>query len=185
MFKKVLVSLLMLSQLTTFAFAGNSSATAETTLLKTVVALQGENLSQAEMQAQLKAAVSKYLANAPQQGQQERMEQALVALNIYTPEQAHGFVTDAHSAAARVENAKISGEQLSNTMNSEMSKLAGLHPAGAQFSACAISAVGIFTGAIAGGILMDNQPTDSARGEAGEALFIVSFFVGLGLVGVC
>jgi hypothetical protein len=120
------------------------------------------------------------MATAPAEGQQERMEQALVDLKVLTADQAHSFVADANTAALRVQS--VNASERADVVTAEMSKL--MNPVGAQFSACDIMgsapyAVAVFGGFITAMALLDNQVVGSPRANAGEALAAVSFIAGL------
>jgi hypothetical protein len=122
------ISLLVLaSYLSSFsAMAAAPVASPEHVMLQSIIALQGKNLSQNDIQTQSSSVISKYLAVAPQDGQQARLEQAFVDLGIYTADQAHSYVADAQKAAAQASS--------KDTMATEIVQLAAHHPAGAQFS---------------------------------------------------
>src|ERR1700722_1369480 len=97
---------LILSQVA-FALAQSASAdvrTPEAQLLKRAIAIQGQALGATEAQTEMKNIVDAYMATAPVDGQNERMEQALVDLKMYTANQAHSFMADANAATARVQN---------------------------------------------------------------------------------
>jgi hypothetical protein len=173
LFRKLVSIVLVFTQISfaSLAFGDTSqdsgSASPEAVLLQNVIALQGMKLSQQQMDTQVGQAVSTYIATAPETGQQERFQQALVSLGIYTPAQATAFVTDAQASANRVAaNADQinSVDQLSSAMQSEVTTLAQLHPTGAQFSFCdmttgAVLAMGgIFT-MIAGSVVYAYNPT--------------------------
>jgi len=152
LFKKSVSSFLIASLLASypsmFAFADSSTtATAlspEVTLLQNVIALRGSNLNQDAVQQQMNQAVSNYVASAPQSGQQERMQQALVALGVYSPAQAETFTQEVQGAETRVEATNpTSVQQLSNLMNQEVAQLIDLRPSGAQFSMCSGDGVNI------------------------------------------
>jgi len=127
------------------AFAAPTTATSvqvtpELTLVEGVVVLEGQKLSQDAETSQLRALVSQYSATTQADGQSERMQQALVTLGIYTPDQASKFVSDAQASTTKVvASAHTSPTQLNQTVSAEMVRLASLHPAGAEFSACSVT----------------------------------------------
>lgn len=146
LFKKPISSFLITSLLASypsmFAVADSSpTSTAglspEVTLLQNVIALRGSNLRTADIQQKMTDEVSAYVNSAPQEGQQERMEQALVALGVYTPAQAETFTQEVQDAETRVEATNpASVQQFSNLMNQEVAQLINLRPNGAQFTLC-------------------------------------------------
>jgi hypothetical protein len=136
-----LIATLLASYTSTFAFADSSTtATApspEVMLLQNMIALRGSNFSAADIQQTMTDEVSAYVNNAPHEGQQERMEQALVSLGVYTPAQAESFAREVQDAEMRVESTNpASAQQFSNLMNQEVAQLINLRPSGAQFSMC-------------------------------------------------
>jgi hypothetical protein len=132
-FKKTLSLALIVSQAVT-AVAAYASPTEQNTpemkLISSMIALSGQSLSQAQLESRLSAELKQYDQSAPEEGRDERTEQALVKLGVYTPEQAHVFEVQSKGALASPE------------------KLASLpQPMGAQFSECQ-QAIGV--GALAG-----------------------------------
>ena len=138
-FKKAVSICLIASQfgLASTVFAGGSTAmtisrTPEATLLQDVIALQGANLSDKDMQTQVRTALSEYASTSQEEGRSERLKQALVDMNVYTPAQAASFLADAETLNTNIAHNEMTAE-------TAVSNLAGLHPMGAQFSACAIT----------------------------------------------
>jgi hypothetical protein len=124
----------------------------EFTLLQKTIALQGEALSPSDLLSQTSDAVSRYISTAPAQEQQQRMQQALVDMNIYSPLQAQSFVSDAQSRAQSMVGAEVSAEQTASfDISAEVAELTQFHPNGAEFSTC--STIGTVTG-ILGGIVL-------------------------------
>src|ERR1700722_18977578 len=64
------------------------TTTPELDLLRNVITLQGLKLTSDQFEKDVSDVVSQYLATAPSSGQQERLQQALVDLGVYTAEQA-------------------------------------------------------------------------------------------------
>ena len=156
MFKKTVTSVLVVGQLIFACGAiasGTESAnsasitTPELVLFTSSIALAGEHLSAQDAQAQLSQLFSDYERSAQKEGQMERMEQAMVTMNIYTSDQAHQLTLDAQAATNSSEHQVASNEVADFLSN---------YPAGAQFSACNMSvtlrAVGI-PAALAGAII--------------------------------
>ena len=159
MMRKMIAEILIASQMVLAVAAASAdtpapraAATPEAALLLNVFALQGENLSSADAQTQMEAVVNTYLATAPATGSQERFQQALVDLGIYTPVQAQAFVKDADAASARVlSEASVSSTPAQALLTSEMTEFAALHLSGAQFSSCNEAASDVaMTGLITG-----------------------------------
>lgn len=148
-FNKIVSLVLIGSQmgLGTIAFgattATTTTATPEFTLLENVIALQGMNLSQSDMQTNVKNLLQDYSAKAQVTGQTDRMQAALVDLGVYTPAQAAGFASSAQASAAKITASNPgTNDQAAVLMGAEINQLVGLHPAGAQFSGCSIANLG-------------------------------------------
>ena len=177
MFKKMVLSVLILAQL---SFAGGALAAEtaalptatnpELTLFENSIAITGENLPRPEMQMRLAQAFSEYEKTADPAGQTERMEEALVALNLYTSQQAHQLAREAKTLSAGATEANFS-----QTTSAEILRLASQYPAGAQFSACDLAmGLGIgagFFGGIVGGIVwsVGAQAQDSNGNDVPDA----------------
>jgi len=164
MFKKIISSVLIAGQL---GFAGGaiastnvtSAPTPELTLFSGSIALTGQGLSQQGMREQLSQLLADYNKTAQPEGQADRMEQALVALNVYTSDQAHQLTLEAM-------NSNVSSAQ---SAADEMTQLASKYPAGAQFSSCTVG--GLLAGpgiaaAFAGAIVW-SEGTDTGLNKAG------------------
>jgi hypothetical protein len=166
MFKKIISSVLIAGQL---GFAGSAMASSaassdvspELTLISRTIALTGQNPSQPELQTQFSQLLADYEKSAQPDGQTERMEQALVELNIYTADQAHQLTLEA--STAQVNSAQAAAN--------EMKQLATKYPAGAQFSACTtgkiLAAVGPIVGIVGAAIwaMGTDDGTTSSGGE--------------------
>jgi hypothetical protein len=141
-FKKIISYMLITTQMgvTSMAFASAATsqaptATPEFQLLSSVIALQGQKLTQQQARVQLSADVNHYTGTAPTEGQQLRFQQALVDLGVYTSQQASSFVTSASAQALKL-GAAQPGDKVSTQVASDLYQIASLHPTGAQFSAC-------------------------------------------------
>lgn len=124
--------------LSAFADETDSSVSAEETLLIKAFELQGEGLSTADLLNAINASLSDYFAHASPDGQQERLEQALIDLRVYTPEQARFLIGDAQAGFDRL-TAQASSENrstLQSSVTTEIGRLVAVHPTGAQFSGC-------------------------------------------------
>lgn len=169
---KAMSILLIASQFTlsSMAFASGPTATTsmspEMTLLEGVFAMQGQNLAGPEKSNQISKLLNSYTASAPADGRQDRMQQALVQLGVYTPAQAQSFMNAATSAegAVRVTQA-TAADQTRQALSKEMVQLAQLHPTGAEFSACNLETAGVVTlaagaaTALAGLVLRYDNPS--------------------------
>jgi hypothetical protein len=112
-----------------------STITPEATLLGTVLATENAGLSQADLQNSLTTALTQYNANAPVTERADRMQAAMVALNISTSQQAEHFISAVKSSedpamAATTTTPTQAQELLSN----EVTQLMNLNPSGAEFS---------------------------------------------------
>ena len=140
MLKRWMSLILIGSQISYTALAAASAGprqSPEFILLKNVISIQGEDLSPAQLQDQLKNTMARYFSVASRIGGLERMRQALVELGVYTPDQAAAFAADAQTAAANVAFAHPSTiEGASDALSSEIMQLTTLHPLGAQFASC-------------------------------------------------
>jgi len=145
MYKKIVFAVLVLAQLSLAANA-LAAATPEMTLFENSLALTGENLSQQELQTRLADLLAGYEKTAALTGQAERMEQALVSLNLYTPQQAHQLALEAEDFGANTKQAGFS----ESAATAELVRLAGRLPAGAQFSACDLAGQEMLWGGFAG-----------------------------------
>lgn len=152
MFKQIVSSALILSQagFAASALAQPTAPTPEFRLVRESIALAGQGLSPEEMKARVAEAFASYRKSAEPEGQVGRMEQALIDLNVYTPERAHQIVSDAQvfSSSNRITD---------QTAATEIALLSSQYPAGAQFSACNLSwIIGAGGGltAIAGGFIL-------------------------------
>jgi len=116
--------------------------TPEIELVQNSIAVVGSNLSAQERQAELTQAVSDYNRTAQADGQLERMEQALVALKIYEPAQAHQLTLEAQGFASS------SSEKTTQTVDNEITLLASRYPSGAQFSGCSLGEIEMIGGGV-------------------------------------
>jgi len=192
MFKKVVSSVLIVSQigLVSGAFAASgpsSSITPEMNLLENVIALEGQKLPSSEMQASFSGLITEYAQTAPAAGQQERMEAAMVQLNLVTPGKAHALMGEIQSASQSMNAQASSKEELSASVSAELSVLAVRYPAGAQFSTCDIVdpvglGYGAAVGSLVGGVIWAVTGVNGGpKGleTAGEVLFVASIAAGL------
>lgn len=156
MFNKIVSSVIITSQL---AFAGGAwaapaASTPEFKLLESSIALAGKGLSQDELNGRAAAAFANYEKIAQPDGQLDRMEQAMVDLNLYTPDQAHQLTLDARNFASQTRAPDL--QSANQAVASEMSLLVSRYPSGAQFSACELFgtlAISGFVVGTAGGVV--------------------------------
>ena len=103
---------------------------AEFILLEKVIALQGQGLSQQNAQTQITGALKQYAATALPDSQNQRMQDALVRLGVYTTAQAQEFMAQAQGAVANLQQSGAENAILQVALKS---------PKGAQFSFCSDS----------------------------------------------
>ena len=74
----------------------------EKALLESLFQAESQSLSQSELEARMNASLIAYSRAASPIGQQARMEQALVDMKIFSPEQAHSFIADSQASIAEL-----------------------------------------------------------------------------------
>ena len=164
-FKKSLSFVLILSQMAVASASfGDSTATTvtpEISLISSVIALQGQKLSGAELQKQITGQIAQYAATAPLDGRLERAQQALVGLGVFTPAQAQDFGTQIQAVSQKIASTKFaSAEEAQQALSSQLMDVA-TRSSGAQFSSCDVAigfyAVGIaaFAGGLTGSIIVN------------------------------
>lgn len=117
----------------------------EFVLLQDTIALSGMTLSPSEENDQVNVVITRYLATAPTEGQAQRLQQALIDLNMTTPQEAAAIVTDAQSLNADL-SANAPLQQQNDRITHSIVQLVARHPfMGAQFStACEVGgAIGL------------------------------------------
>jgi hypothetical protein len=151
MFKKIIASVVIVTQMS-LSFAAltamaddsqTATVTPEMNLVQNTLTIMGQRQSPQERQTELAQAVSDYKKAAQPDGQMDRMEQALVALKVYEPAQAHQLTTQAQAYASS------SGPKSQDAVAKEISLLASLNPAGAQFEGCDMGQSEMLAGGIA------------------------------------
>lgn len=131
----------------------NSGPSPENSLVESVIALQGQNISQTAMQKQMVALMTQYNSVADHTGQLQRFQQALVDLGVYTSAQAAEFTASAAAAASKVGSTSAqSVDVASKAMVTEIQQLAANHPVGAQFAGCFDVESPGFAALLAGGL---------------------------------
>jgi hypothetical protein len=137
--------------LSTGAFASSTTApTAEEVMIANIMAMQGVHVAGDAAASTINGIVTQYDAAAPADGREQRLQDALVALNIFTPDQANKFVAKSHHSHAVV--AAASSDEARDVMTTEINELSQLSPKAAQFSSkeCWLAvtgeAVGFFGG---------------------------------------
>lgn len=186
----LLISILIISQFCfglNCAFADSiiegANVTPEETLIQEAIVLQGSHLPQNELQNQLTAAISDYEAKAPVENREQRLEQAIVAMNMMTPQQAANLTQQVSADLGK--NAATPDLELQNPLMTSAS--------GAQFSACTVAGA-VFVAAWAGAmgivlsahsiapptVLKDGQVIDHDQSliEASIGLIIAGLVVG-------
>jgi len=135
--KSTMSLVLMTSQLglSAAAFgAPSESPSPEAVLLENAIVIRGSGLSSDLIQSQLNAAVASYADNSPTDGRSERLQQALVDMGIYTPEQAQELASEAQTAASGMTSASNDIDQ--SKLSSELTQILQTQPQGAEFSGC-------------------------------------------------
>ena len=144
----VLTPLLISTQLAMAAppTESDTSVTPEVQLLESVIALQGSKLPSDQLQEMMRASLSDYLASAPADGRDARLESALVSLGIYTPSQAQKFDSEVQTATSNMTSSHFaSSQQEQEALQKQLMNIANASN-GAQFSACGIAAGGVAVG---------------------------------------
>ena len=134
------LSLLLVASQIIFAAAAGATETSTTVspeamLLGTVLATENAGLSQADLQNGLTTALTQYNANAPATERADRMQAAMVALNISTSQQAEHFISAVKSSEDPAIAAKATTPaQTQELLSNEVTHLMNLNPSGAEFS---------------------------------------------------
>ena len=93
----------------TGAYAGSPEAspapTAEDVMLANLMAMQGTHVTGDAAVTTINNIVTQYDATAPRDGREQRLQDALVTLNIFTPDQASKFIEKSHRAQSTIEAA--------------------------------------------------------------------------------
>lgn len=126
MIKKTTALLVSVSLASQLAFAGTpSQVTPEKILLKNVIALSGEGISADQAQKQTVALISEYERTASQTGQLDRLEEATVELELYTPDQAQAFAENVRgSLKPVVETDYASAQDRNQALATALSQIA-------------------------------------------------------------
>ena len=101
-----------------------------------MISLQGQKLSNQELQKQLLTQVDQYEAAAPQEGRAERAEQALVTLGVYTPAQAQQFDTQVQAISHRLATTSYASAKDAQEALTKQLMAVAFEAKGAQFSSC-------------------------------------------------
>jgi len=155
----------------------------EISLLGSMLSLQAQKLTADQYQSAAADLIVEYSNTASPDGRYDRLENAFVALNIYTPPQAHQVVVEIQNTQTQFQaQANASEEKKEQLMTSEMENLMALQPNGAQFSMCAagyLVDIGIWSGAIA--LIVDAVRVSKIpnSGTETEALTIGGFVAGI------
>jgi hypothetical protein len=174
MLKKILSLSLIVSQLgfTSAALADVPASPAERALLQNVLTLKGLDLSHEELQRQISGAVKQYDDTAPTEGRTDRLQTALVDLELMTAQQASTFTAGVRTAEAGLESQQLpTAEAQAKALQAQLELFAKINPVGAQFAGvCAVGwSLGVagVVAAITGAVLYHNNPTchaDTANG---------------------
>lgn len=152
--KKTTALLMCASLASQLAFAGTPlSATPEKLLLEKVIAVSGEGLPADQVQRQTIALISAYEKSAPQSGQLDRLQQAMVDIGLYSQGQAQDFVQNLRDTLEPALTANYSSqEQQDQALVAAFSQIKS--PQGAEFSSCGVVYLATFYAAGIGGAVM-------------------------------
>ena len=149
-FKKLtsslLITSLITSQMIVASYAGETTPakSPEFKFLKSVIALQGTNLTNDQYKARVQAAANTYITTARAEGQPDRMEGALIELGVYNPDQAKDFTANTQSLVTVLQQSgTVTADQFNAVVTGEAVQLAKLHSTGAEFSGAACAVIGI------------------------------------------
>jgi hypothetical protein len=152
------------------AQAADRSLSAELSLLETVLTLRGLGLQEQELNRQIGATLERYNRTAPAEGREERLQAALVEMQVLTPQQARGFGAEARAAQARLAGVDASVDRQTAALRAQVELLSRISLNGAQFSSCGLGAgliIGGVVSAFVGLALREHNPTchsDLTRG---------------------
>lgn len=139
------------------------ASTAESNLVTTVLTLKGMGLSDKDLQAQLTGALQNYNSTAPKDGRADRLQTALVDLNILTAQQATSFAQGADQIEKSLGQTSVSSTaQAEQALAAQLNLFMRINPVGAQFSACTagiITTVAGVAAVVTGLILAFDNPT--------------------------
>jgi hypothetical protein len=142
------------------AFADDPAPSPESTLMQTLLTLKGLDLSKQEMQLEMSKVVANYDQAAPVDGRSDRLQTALVDLEIMTVQQAKAFVGRANQAEATVETAPTA-EAKAQALQDQLTLFGRINPVGAQFSAaCTVGLVATLGGIMTMFIGYDDATTN-------------------------
>jgi hypothetical protein len=135
----------------------SGTRTPEMTLLIRETAISGENLSRDQQQKDFTQALQKYNADAPQEGRQERMKEALIRLNMMSSARAQDFqnqISKAVQAELTANPAQSAPDVVEHAASTVVS-----HLRGAQFSDCgnAVAIGAVLSATLAGCIVEYNH----------------------------
>ena len=131
-----------LSQLTWICSAQAGGPTPEFKLMEASIALEGQNLSNQSLQTNLAGLIREYTATANPEGAQQRLRDAFVQLQIYTPAQAAMMSAQFAATQQRLTTQHFSSEAAANqAIAQEVGTLLTNSPEGAQFSGCTVATI--------------------------------------------
>src|SRR5579885_1756082 len=135
----------------------------ESNLVSPVLTLKGLGLSDKDLQAQLSGALKNYNTTAPKDGRAERLQTALVDLNILTVQQARDFAQGADQIEKSLDQTTVANtDQAQKALQSQLALFMKINPVGAQFSACTagiITTVAGVAAVVTGLVLAFDNPT--------------------------
>jgi hypothetical protein len=106
-FKKAFSSILVVSFLVPSFASAATSQTAEVVLLSNAIAIAAEGKPQDQVQQQLASIAQEYTQNSPSEGREDRLQDALVQLNVMTVKQAQDFRSTIDTAAQQNSDALL------------------------------------------------------------------------------
>jgi hypothetical protein len=172
-FSLVSMSLIVSQTFSLAVFADTrAEITPEETLVTTIIASQGSMRTQ-EAQNSISAAIANYSETAPQANRLERLEKALVEMNVMTTARVQRIVQESDSAAEKSQDMQSLSADILNQVLSTGSP-------GAQFSSCATRVLvgsGLVIGAA--GLYAVGQ---SQQSGTVDSLAIVTLLAGLVLI---
>jgi len=139
-FKNLVTLLIIASQIQfTVALAATPTVTPvtpELELIANLLALQGQDSHSAQIQGQILSLMEHYKETAPVAGQQDRIQEAMVDLNLYSPAQVE-----------EMKNQLQQSYENTSSLNNAVMGILSQNPQGAQFSGCdAVTVAGIVGG---------------------------------------
>ena len=160
MLKKIISIALTTAQIAQFlviapAYSAGPDSTPEFKLMEGAIALQGETLSQDKLQSSVAGLLKQYNATATATGAQQRLRDAFVKLQLYTPAQADEMSSRFASGEQKLLAQHFTSDEAANrAITAEIGSILGTTPAGAQFSGCTVAIVSTLILGVGGGLAL-------------------------------